>query len=103
MFAKQFNTISLTFRHDNDLRTSKIEEFLILEAKKIGVIKSKTRKINMNPNRWAKHLAPWFEESCREAKATYKKTKRRHGKNHNHTKIAYTKFKECCKTQRALL
>jgi hypothetical protein len=68
------------------------------------VVKSKTiKKNNINPNRWAKHLAPWFEESCREAKKEYKKTKRRHGKNHAHTKTAYTKFKESCRRQRAQL
>jgi hypothetical protein len=39
-----------------------VEEFLIAEAKDAGVLKSINTKIQKNPNRWAKHMAPWFEE-----------------------------------------
>jgi hypothetical protein len=53
----------------------KIEEFLIAEAKIAGVIRSQKQTLNHNPNRWAKHLAPWFEETCRKARADYKYTK----------------------------
>ena len=54
------------------MRTTKIEEFLIKEAQKAGVIKTFVNKIQKNPNRWAKHLAPWFGDSCKEAKRNYR-------------------------------
>jgi hypothetical protein len=44
------------------LQTRRIEEYFIAEAKKAGVIKAVPVKVQKNPNRWAKHLAPWFEE-----------------------------------------
>jgi hypothetical protein len=39
-FAEGFNKIIKDYEHDNDLRTSKVEDFLILEAQTAGVIKS---------------------------------------------------------------
>ena len=57
---------------DNNLRTSKVEEFLIAEAQKAGVLKTHPLKIQKNPNRWAKHLAPWFDDTCKEAKQRYR-------------------------------
>jgi hypothetical protein len=54
--------------HDNELRTTKIEEFLIREALEAGVVKTFVSKIQKNPNRWAKQLAPWFDTSCKEAR-----------------------------------
>jgi hypothetical protein len=81
----------------------KIEKFLIAEAKLAGVIRSQKQTLNHNPNRWAKHLAPWFEETCRKARADYKYTKRRLGKKHENTKNAYKYFKNCCSIQRSKL
>jgi hypothetical protein len=56
------------YAHDNELRTAKIEDFLIREAQEAGVVKTSVSKIQKNPNRWAKHLAPWFDTSCKEAR-----------------------------------
>jgi hypothetical protein len=60
-------------------------------------VKSTTTRQQKNPNRWSKHLAPWFEESCKQAKYQYKQSKRQHGKKHADTKQAYVKFKESCR------
>ena len=35
---------------------------MIREAQQAGVIKTIRDKFQKNPNRWTKHLAPWFEE-----------------------------------------
>ncbi len=56
-----------------------IEEFLIDQAIEIGVARRKTTRIAANPNRWAKHLAPWYNDQCREAKRAYKQGKTRKG------------------------
>ncbi len=74
-FATAFDAITNNYKHDNDLRTSKVEEFLITEAKAAGVIKSNTERIYNNPNKWSKHLAPWFDESCKQAKYVYRQSK----------------------------
>jgi hypothetical protein len=58
----------------------KVEEFLIAEAIQAGVVKVKRKKIQRNPNRWAKHLAPWYGDNCRIARQNYKRTKRTFGK-----------------------
>jgi hypothetical protein len=104
-FAAAFNKINEDCHDDNELSTTTIENFLIAEALKAGVVKTHTKRssINLNPNRWAKHLAPWFEETCRQDKASYKRIKRTHGKKSTHTKQAYQTFKNSCKHQRAQL
>jgi Asp-tRNA(Asn)/Glu-tRNA(Gln) amidotransferase C subunit len=67
-FATEFNRITEQFKDNNDLRTEKIETFLINEAMLAGVVRKHEHKIQRNPNRWAKHLAPWFEDTCRTAR-----------------------------------
>jgi hypothetical protein len=71
-FATEFDQITKDFAKDNELRTKKVEDFLIAEAKKAGVVKSTRDRIHKNPNRWAKHLAPWFDEACKQTKYTYR-------------------------------
>jgi hypothetical protein len=53
--------VSDTYHLTNDIRAAKIEEFLLAEATKTGVVEVKTsRKAFANPNKWEKHLAPWY-------------------------------------------
>ena len=59
----------------------KIEEFLIEQAIAIGVARRKITRIAANPNRWAKHLAPWYNDQCREAKRAMGTARQLHGKN----------------------
>lgn len=75
-FAAAFTNIMEEFKHDNTLRSSKIEEYLIEQALKIGVVQKRTKRLAVNPNRWEKHLAPWYNDKCREAKRAYKACKK---------------------------
>ena len=43
-------------------RASEIEDFRIVEAQKLGVVKIQRVKKYKNPNRWNKQLTPWFNE-----------------------------------------
>ena len=67
-FTQGFDAITREYSNDNERRTIKIEEYLIQEAIEAGVIKAIPIKMQKNPNRWAKHLAPWFGEECKAAK-----------------------------------
>lgn len=62
------DTITNKYKQDNELRTRKMEEFIIEQAKQAGVINIRLQKVQRNPNRWAKHLAPWFGDICRDAR-----------------------------------
>jgi hypothetical protein len=44
-FLEQFNTITSEYKHNNELRTQKLEEFLVAEAQIAGVIKAHPVKI----------------------------------------------------------
>jgi hypothetical protein len=39
-FAAEFDKVIEQYKHNNDIRTVKVEDFLITEATKAGVIKS---------------------------------------------------------------
>ena len=80
-----------------------MEDFLIAEAQRAEVITSKYDRVQKNPNRWSKHMAPWYDEDCKKTKLNYKIIKRRHGKRHTATKTAYQTFKDTCKKKRAQL
>jgi hypothetical protein len=60
----------------NDERAETVENFILQEAVKAGVVKEITLKPPTNPNKWGKTLAPWFTEGCREAKHTMARAKR---------------------------
>ena len=74
-----------------------MEEFFIDHALQAGVIKAKKRKLQSNPNRWAKHLAPWFNEACKEAKYYYRQQKSIYGKKHTLVREAYQTYKITCR------
>jgi hypothetical protein len=73
---------------------------ILLDA---GVVKATVIKQSKNPNRWAKHLAPWFNEACKEAKRAYRIQKRTYGKRDVRTKRAYRKFRQTCHHSRTVL
>ena len=50
------------YKDDNDLRATKIENFLLVEAEKAGVLSTHHINTSRNPNKWDKHLAPWFSQ-----------------------------------------
>jgi hypothetical protein len=77
----------------NDTRAARVEEFLLIQATKAGVIDvSSSRRSFINPNRWDKHLAPWFNPKCAKARRKYKKARRMYGKRHARTIQALEEF-----------
>jgi hypothetical protein len=92
-FAGAFKNVCEQYKEDNETRSIKIEEFLIEQALAVGVARRKIPRIAANPNRWAKHLAPWYNDQCREAKRQYKLCKKGKGKKHRDTITAYQHFK----------
>jgi hypothetical protein len=70
---------------DNELRSKKVEAFLLAEATASGVLKVSTKRTSKNPNRWAKHLAPWFNDKCKVARAQYRMAVKNNGTMHAHT------------------
>jgi hypothetical protein len=54
--------------NDNNIRAKKTEDLLINEAIAAGVVTKKVIKESSNPNKWEKHLAPWYNAECKEAK-----------------------------------
>lgn len=85
----------------NDERTMKIEEYMMAEAQKLGVVKMGTVRRFKNPNRWEKQLAPWFSEECRDKRSQYKMIKKKYGREHPETRQAYSQLKKCCKKEKA--
>ena len=72
-FEAKFEAILQTFAEDNDLRSTQVEAFLLAEATSAGVLTATVKRTSLNPNRWEKHLAPWFTSTCRAARASYRK------------------------------
>ena len=52
----------------NEQRSAAMEYFLLQEGQAAGVVSAHTAKKPLNPNRWGKYLAPWFEADCHAAK-----------------------------------
>ena len=52
----------------NEERSSKMENYLLEAGQRVGVLRECRMQPPLNPNRWGKHLALWFDGECREAK-----------------------------------
>jgi hypothetical protein len=89
----KFETVESAHEDDNDMRAEKIEEFLIDEAVKIGVVTRKIIKESANPNKWEKHMAPWYNEECKEAKRKCYHTRKLFGRNSPAAKAEYKKYR----------
>ena len=74
-FGEAFEEVMKQHHGDNETRSAYMEQFLIDQALKIGVARRQTKHVAANPNRWAKHLAPWYNDICREAKRSYRRCK----------------------------
>lgn len=46
---------------------------MIKEAVQAGVVKEIVNKKATNPNKWAKHMAPWYDMECRNARNNYRR------------------------------
>ena len=72
VFKTAFEAITQEFAQDNDARSAKIELFLLEEATAAGVVTVSQKRTAKNPNKWAKHFAPWFNTNCHKARARYR-------------------------------
>lgn len=95
-FAVQFQTILDTWQGDIDALSDKVENFLLTEALARNVVKRVDLKPAANPNRHTKCLAPWFGESCKEAKLAYRACSRQHGRTSLQASLALKKFTAAC-------
>ena len=81
--TKEFTDAFLRTIHstaeDNERQTANLETFLLDEAIAAGVIAVITRRTSRNPNKWAKHLAPWFNAQCKDARTKYRQAVRHNG------------------------
>jgi hypothetical protein len=60
-FAAGFKAIIEDATLTNDTRAARVEDYLLAQATVAGVLDvSSTRRSSLNPNKWDKHLAPWF-------------------------------------------
>ena len=91
-FAAAFTDILTANAEDNELRSTRVEEFLLAEATAAGVLHVTSTRPPTNPNRWAKHLAPWFNGKCKEARARYRLAVKNNGHMHAHTQEALKQF-----------
>ena len=87
-FATAFDEVTKKYEDDNDLRTEKIEEFLITEAVKIEVMSKTVITESKNPNKWDKHLAPWFTAKCATTRRELRRAQRQFGKSSLQTRRA---------------
>ena len=70
-FKEVFTEIAQKHEADNDIRVAKVEEFMIEEATRAGVLKATKKRVARNPNKWAKHMVPWFNKRCKTARTRY--------------------------------
>ena len=52
----------------NDTRSDRVEKFILEAGVAAGVVEVSNQRAPLNPNRWGKVLAPWFNDDCRFCK-----------------------------------
>ncbi len=52
----------------NDARSEQVEKFILESGVAAGVVEVSQKRAPINPNRWGKVLAPWFNDACRSSK-----------------------------------
>jgi hypothetical protein len=88
-FAAAFTAITTKSEYSNEGCTEKLEAFLLEEALAAGVIEVATRRTAKNPNKWAKHMAPWYTTQCKAARARYRAAVKHNGREHAHAVDAF--------------
>ena len=78
---------------DLDAGVRNVEQFLLRESIAAGVVRATAPHKCSNPNQVAKHMAPWFNESCHMARREFKQLLRSDGRGATTTKAAFTKYK----------
>jgi hypothetical protein len=64
-FVERFKKVTTDTTISNEDRARAVEKFLLSEAVKAGAVKQINMKKSRNPNKWIKHMAPWFRDKCR--------------------------------------
>ena len=70
-----------------------MEAFLLGEAVAAGVVRATAPHKCSNPNQVAKHMAPWYNETCHQARRRFKGLLRTEGRGATATKAAFVEFK----------
>ncbi len=101
-FAAAFRAIVEDDTIPNDTRSARAEQFLLDQATKAGVLEvSAGHREFTNPNKWDKHLAPWFSAKCSLSRREYRRARKKYGKHHISTIAALQQFIGECKSSRA--
>ncbi len=80
----------------SDTRAAVVEQFILKQAVKAGVVKEITITQPKNPNKWGKQMAPWYTEECRKAKQALAAAKRTYGKGAQEIVQATKYFHQVC-------
>ncbi len=80
----------------NEARSAAMEQYLLQEGQAAGVVSAHTPRAPINPNRWGKHLAPWFNAACHVAKRQYKETCKSRGKGDELAKEHLRSYQKTC-------
>jgi hypothetical protein len=103
-FEAAFNAIIDDATITNDDRADRVEKFLLSEAVTAGVLDElPTHKEVTNPNKWDKHLAPWFNAQCAGTRRQLRSAQRLFGKSSQQAHHAMDQFVQACKKSRAQL
>jgi hypothetical protein len=103
-FEAAFNAIIDDATITNDDRADRVEKFLLSEAVTAGVLDElPTHKEVTNPNKWDKHLAPWFNAQCAGTRRQLRRAQRQFGKSSQQAHLAMDQFVQACKKGRAQL
>lgn len=102
-FTTGFEAIEKRFELDNDQRAERIEEYLIAEAVIAGVMTKSIIIAKKNPNKWEKHMAPWFTAECKAAKQQYIRCRKTYGRASPPARQAFKDYSKCCTRSRAKL
>ncbi len=55
-----------------EAKSAAMEAYILEAGLAAGVVSEVRVRPPLNPNRWGKHLAPWFDGECKEAKKAFK-------------------------------
>jgi hypothetical protein len=62
-----------------------------------------TVSISTNPNKWEKHMAPWHNAECKEAKRHCTYCRQNYGRSSQPAVQAYKDYRKCCVRNRTKL
>jgi hypothetical protein len=80
----------------NDERAANVEKYILDQAVNAGVVKRIIKTTPKNPTKLNKTLAPWFDDTCREAKKDMASARRLYGKGDARSIVATKLFLRAC-------